>query len=184
MKASAVLNDKDVWAISSQPSTNQSFLFSSFFLMGELKKRWLLRLMAARPVSRMKKLMELIYEWSLKGRWESEPRKNFSFWLSEGGRSAVIEEIDWFVFGFIGGLWAARRQWLRQKEANKDRKSINEFNEGRKKERKRIKQALLERPSLSWREKRKRRVVGLSSGAPRQLHCRGKPIQQLFFLCW
>ena len=116
MKASAVLNDKDVWAISSQPSTNQSFLFSSFFLMGELKKRWLLRLMAARPVSRMKKLMELIYEWSLKGR---------VWWMS------------WcWLMSWMGGLWAAQQPMAPPKKANIN-KQHQQIQSNKKKERER-----------------------------------------------
>ena len=83
------------------PSTNQSFLIELLFLMGNSKKRWLLR--PWRP-SR------------IENEWNS--------WTMKAGGRANHEIL--FFFSWIGGLWPACRQWLRQEEKTK-KKRMNEW---------------------------------------------------------
>jgi len=85
-----------------------SFISSTFSSEWESWLKWReLTALAARPVSRMKKLMELIYEWSLKGR-------------------CLMDGIDLlFAFFLLVGYGRCPRQGLRQKEANKAKKQIN-----------------------------------------------------------
>ena len=84
--------------------------------------------------------------------------------------------LDWFVFGFIGGLWAQQRQWLRQKEANKDRKPIHEFNQTERERERSVVGRLLMNEQINllmkWMESTKRKQQ--HKWSPKQLTLRGK----------
>ena len=69
---------------------------------------------AARPVCRMKKLMKLIYEWSMKG------------WLFRN-----LNLVCFFLLLWLVGYGRCQRQGLRQEKKTEEKKQIK-FNEGRK----------------------------------------------------
>ena len=100
MKASAVLNDKDVWAMA--PREEKSNNSTSFlFRMG--KEDWIWFLFAEQrgpkgTVQLFNQFNELIECCCSIGVWWS--------WV-------------WFVFVELGGLWPACRQWLRPKKQTK-----------------------------------------------------------------
>ena len=135
MKASAVLNDKDVWAIA---AAQQQHFFSFQLVLpnGRAEEKKFVEGSAARPVSRMNGVNEA---W----RGAAVQLNSFSSIKSIAGplppqlideekRAAQFMKWNWLIcllVELLARLWAVAGHGAPRKEANEDKKSTNETNE-------------------------------------------------------